>query len=64
MGSSALVIAGVWDAATLEAIACREAIALAEDLNQQQFIVASDCKQVIEDIAKGNLGPTKSSLER
>ena len=57
MGSSAIVIAGVWDAATLEAIACWEAIALVEDLNQQQLIVASDYKQVTR-------GPAESSSER
>ena len=33
LGSSALVIPGIWDPATLEAMACREGIALAEDLN-------------------------------
>ena len=32
LGSSALVIEGVIDPATLEAIACREALALVEDL--------------------------------
>jgi hypothetical protein len=56
MGSSSLVIGGVWDPATLEAIACREAIALAEDLNLQHFVVASDCKQVVDDIARGSQG--------
>ena len=49
LGSSALVVAGVWDAPTLEAMACREAMAFAEDLNQHHYIVASNCKQVIED---------------
>ena len=57
LGSSSLVIAGVCDPSTLEAIACREAIALAEDLNVQQFVVASDCKQVIGDIARDSQGP-------
>ena len=56
MGSSALVLFGFCDAATLEAIACREAIALAEDLNQHHYIVASNCKQVIDDIARGSQG--------
>ena len=46
LGSSALVIDGIWDPTTLEAIACRETIALAEDLHIQQMVVASDCKQV------------------
>ena len=56
LGSSALVIYGVCDPAALEVIACREALALAEDLNLQQFIVASDCKQVVSDISKGARG--------
>ena len=56
LGSPALVIEGVCDPATLESIACREAFALAEDLNVHRFIVSSDCKQVIDDIAKGVQG--------
>ena len=36
----------------LEAIACREAIALAEDLNIQHFVIA----KVIDDINKGSQG--------
>ena len=56
LGSSALVIPGVEDPATLEAIACREALALASDLHIQNFAVASDCKQVISDINKGVRG--------
>lgn len=50
LGSSALVISGVDDPATVEAIACGEALALTEDLNIHQFIVSSDSKQVIGDI--------------
>ena len=56
LGSSALVIYGVHDPTALEAIACREALALAEDLNLQQFIIASDRKQVVLDISKGTRG--------
>ena len=56
LGSSALVTYGICDPAVLEAIACREALALAEDLNLQQFIIASDCKQVVSDIQKGTRG--------
>ena len=40
----------------MEAIACREAVALAEDLNQPSYIVSSDCKQVVDDLAKGSQG--------
>ena len=47
---------GVCDPATLEAIACREAISLAEDIQLQSFIISSDCKQVVEDIMNGSNG--------
>ena len=50
------MIQGLDDPATLEAIACREALALAEDLHLQSFIVASDSRQVISDINKNARG--------
>lgn len=56
LGSSSLVIGGVDDPATLEAIACREGIALAQDLNIHNFIMASDSKQVVSHINKGSKG--------
>lgn len=56
MGSSVLVVPGLQDPATLEAIACREGLALAEDLLVQNFVVGSDSKQVVRDIHKGNHG--------
>lgn len=56
MGSSALVIEGLVDPPTLEAIACREALSLAEDLNIHHFIIASDCQQVVSDIHKNARG--------
>ena len=56
LGSSALVIQGINDPAILEAIACREALTLAEDLNIQSFVIASDAKQVVNDIHAGNRG--------
>ena len=56
MGSSALVVEGVTDPASLEAMACREALALAEDLGIQNLVVASDCQQVVSDINKNARG--------
>ena len=56
LGSSSLVVEGVDDPACLEALACREAMCLEKDLLINNYIVASDCKQVIEDIASGNHG--------
>jgi hypothetical protein len=56
MGSSSLVIYGIHDAATLEAIACRHALSLVEDLTLKNFLVASDSKQIVKNIEKGSQG--------
>lgn len=59
LGSSVLVIGGLLDAPSLEAIACREALALAQDLGMHFLSIGSDCKQVINHInqsAGGNYG--------
>lgn len=50
MGSSMLVINGLVDPTSVEAIACQEALALAVDLAIQDLHIASDCKPVIKDI--------------
>ena len=54
LGSSSLVIQGIIDVATLEAMACREVLALAEDLMIQNVIIASDSKQVVNGIERGS----------
>ncbi|KAK1647535.1 hypothetical protein QYE76_065340 [Lolium multiflorum] len=59
LGASSLVVAGISDPAILEALACREALALAEDLNIQKMVVASDCLQVINNI-HGDFGGSYS----
>ena len=46
----------ITDPAVLEAIACRKALALAEDLSLQSFMVACDCKPVVDDIHDGKGG--------
>jgi hypothetical protein len=56
MGSSAVVFKGVSDPPTLEALACREALALAKDVDLNRLVIASDCKQVVSDIAAGTGG--------
>lgn len=48
--ASAIVVRGISDHTTLEALAVRESMALAEDLNLHSMHAASDCKVVIEDI--------------
>jgi ribonuclease HI len=47
LGASSLTIQGISDHAVIEALACREALALAQDLQLQQITVASDCLSVI-----------------
>jgi hypothetical protein len=52
LGASALTIQGIVDPTILEAMACREALALAENLYLQKVVVASDCLTVIGDMEK------------
>jgi ribonuclease HI len=60
LGSSVLIIKGFTDPASLEAIACREALALAEDLALQRVYIASDCKNVVEVLREGTMGKYSS----
>ncbi|EMS52220.1 Aspartic proteinase nepenthesin-2 [Triticum urartu] len=61
MGSSVIRTRGISDPATLEAVACREALALATDLALSHVLVASDCQGVIHDI-KNNTGGVYASI--
>ena len=45
------------DPATLEAIACREGLALAADLHINQFVISSDAKEVVRAIHNDSNGP-------
>jgi ribonuclease HI len=57
LGASAVVFSAITDPATLESLACREALALAEDLDLRRIHVASDCKTVVSDISdQGDMG--------
>jgi hypothetical protein len=56
LGASAVVFNGITDPATLETLACQEALALAEDLNLDRAFIVSDCKTTIDDIRDGTLG--------
>ena len=50
MGASTLSISGVKDPAVMEALACREALALAEDLHLRRITVATDCLTVVKNM--------------
>ena len=56
LGSSAVVYNGIRDPTILETYACREALALAQDLQLQNMIVASDAKQVVQEINNRSRG--------
>lgn len=45
--SSSITLVGISNAMTLEALACREALALANDLLARRILVPSDCLSVI-----------------
>ncbi|KAK1698829.1 hypothetical protein QYE76_015526 [Lolium multiflorum] len=55
MGASALVIDGLVNPVCLEAIACREALDLAEDLNLGPIHISSDCMEVVKSLQSTNL---------
>ena len=56
LGASAHVIPGITDPATLEAIACREALALTRDLSLERIQVATDCLEVVSSMESTYLG--------
>lgn len=53
LGASATTFDGLSDPATLEAHACNEALALAQDLHISKLTIASDCLEVITNINSG-----------
>ena len=63
LGASAVVVHGITDPGTLEALACREAIALAQDLSLDRVVVSSDCLEVIRSMKSANLGRFSTILK-
>jgi ribonuclease HI len=62
MGTSVLVLDGITDPPILETIACREALALAEDIALTNVLVASDCASVVTHIRGGSMGRNGSII--
>jgi len=50
LGASALVVEGITSPEVAEAMACREGLALASDLDLQKIRIATDCVNVVKDI--------------
>ena len=63
LGASTLTIDGISDPTVLEAMACREALALAQDLHLQRITVASDCISVINAMSQPFAGNYSMILE-
>lgn len=63
LGSSTHVIDDCMDPGVLEAMACSEALALAADLNLNEFMIACDAAQVIKPINEGSKGVYISALQ-
>ncbi|XP_051202673.1 uncharacterized protein [Lolium perenne] len=55
-GASTLVFPGKSSAEILEALACREACALAKDIHGRRVMVATYCKNVVTSLDEGTLG--------
>ena len=51
-----MVFIDINDPATLEALTCHEALALALDLSLDRIMIAYDCKSVVEEIKNGTEG--------
>jgi ribonuclease HI len=63
LGASSLTVEGISELSVLEAMACREALALARDLHVQRITVASDCLAVISDMARPYSGAYRMILK-
>jgi ribonuclease HI len=62
MGSHVIVVKEIINLATLEAMACNEALAVAADLNLQRIRIASDSMEVIKNIKEGSMCPYSAIL--
>jgi hypothetical protein len=56
LGASAFVLESISDPETMEALACREGLSLAMDLNLQRFRLACDNKNVIRSLSGMGMG--------
>jgi hypothetical protein len=56
LGASAVHLPGVSDPEILEAMAVREGVNLAQDLNLPRIMLATDCLSVVKVLKKVNLG--------
>jgi ribonuclease HI len=56
LGASAVVFEGITHPGCLEAMACREALALLDDLHEGPVVIATDCLEVVKGLQEANMG--------
>jgi ribonuclease HI len=56
LGASAVVFDGITDPGCLEAMACRESLALAADLHIGEVMVASACAEMVQSLKGASMG--------
>ena len=56
LGASSVVIEGITDPETMEILACREGLALANDLSFRRVQMASDCSNAVRSLSGSTLG--------
>jgi hypothetical protein len=56
LGASTIVLRGISDPAVLKALACREALALASDLQAIKIKIASNCIEAAQSLENLYLG--------
>jgi hypothetical protein len=62
LGASAVVFDGVTSPGSLEALACREGLALADDLGVGSLHLATDCLNVVQGLRDEDMGEYNSIL--
>ncbi|XP_071676881.1 uncharacterized protein [Lolium perenne] len=56
LGASAVVFEGITHPGCLEAMACREGLALLDDLHEGDAVIATDCLEVVKGLKEANMG--------
>jgi ribonuclease HI len=63
MGASTLTVDGITSPIVLEALACREALALALDINASRLTIVTDCLAIVNDLSRQFVGSYSMVLE-
>jgi ribonuclease HI len=63
LGASDVVFDGITSPGTLEALACREGLDVADDLGIGQVHAATDCLEVVKGLQEGSLGVYSNILK-